>query len=134
MSLFRAYGISESACKFIGSYLSSRQHRVKVGSDKGEWQYLKRGIPQCSVLAPLLFNIFQNDLFYFLVSLCILYNYADDNTLSKSDKDVKVLEYKLGIASQTAIKWFKDNFMKANASKFQVGFFSKDKEIEGIST
>ncbi len=72
-------------------------------------------------------------MFHFLVTLYILYNYADDNTLSKSDKDVKVVEYKLRIASQTAIKWFKDNFMKANAPKFQVAFFSRDKEIEGIT-
>ncbi len=33
----RAYGISESACKFISSYLSSRQQKVNVGGDKGEW-------------------------------------------------------------------------------------------------
>ncbi len=72
-------------------------------------------------------------MFYFLVSLCILFNYADDNTLSKSDKDVKLLEYKLSIASQTAIKWFQDNFMKANAQKFQVAFSSRDKEIEGVT-
>ncbi len=85
----RACGISESACRFISSYLSSRKQRVKVGGDKGEWQYLKCGVLQGFVLEPLHFNIFQNDLFYFLVSLCILYNYADDNTLSKSDKDVK---------------------------------------------
>ncbi len=70
-------------------------------------------------------------MFYFVVSLCILYNYADDNT--KSDKDVNVLEYKLSIASQTAIKWFKDNFMKSNAPKFQVAFFSRDKQIECIT-
>ncbi len=74
----RAYGISESACKFISSYLSPRQHRVKVGGDKGEWQYLKCGVPQGSVLGTFLFNIFQNDLFYFLVSLCILFNYVQE--------------------------------------------------------
>ncbi len=63
--------------------------------------------------------------FIFLLSLCILYNYANDNTLTKSDKVIKVLEYKLNIASQTSIKWFKDNFTKANAPKFQVAFFLK---------
>ncbi len=53
--------------------------------------------------------------------------------MSKSDKDVKVLEYKLSIVPHTAIKWFKDNFMKTNVPKFQVAFFSRDKEIEGIT-
>ncbi len=128
----RAYGISESTCKFISSYLSSRQQRVKVGGDKGEWQYLKCRVPQGPVLGPLLFNIFQNDLLYFLVSQCIIYNY-NDSTWSKNDKDVKVLEYNLSSASQIAIKWFKDNFIKANAPKFKVAFFSRDKEIKGIT-
>ncbi len=119
--------------KLIGSYLSSRQQRVKVGGDKGEWQYLKCWAPQGSVLGPLLFNIFQNDFLFFFVNLCILYIYADDNTLSKIAKDVKMLKYKLSIASETAFKWFKDNVMKANAPKFQVACFSRDKEIEGIT-
>ncbi len=54
--------------KLIGSYLSSRQQRVKVGGDKGEWQYLKCWAPQGSVLGPLLFNIFQNDFLFFLLT------------------------------------------------------------------
>ncbi len=49
----RAYRISESACKFISSYLSSRQQKVKVGVDKWEWQYLKRGVPQGIRTPPL---------------------------------------------------------------------------------
>ncbi len=51
----RAYGISESACKFINSYLSSRHQRVKVGGDKGEWQYLKGVVPQGSVMICFIF-------------------------------------------------------------------------------
>ncbi len=59
----RVYGISESAVKFISSYLSSRQQKVKVGGDKGEWQYLKYFVPHGFVLGPLLFNIFHVVLF-----------------------------------------------------------------------
>ncbi len=132
ISKLRAYGLSESACLFVSSYLSSRQQRVKIAGKRSNWEYIKRGVPQGSVLGPLLFNIFLNDIFYFLNDVCTLYNYADDNTLSYSHKDVKCIEERLSIASKVAIEWFKENFMKANAPKFQVAFFSRNNHIEGI--
>jgi hypothetical protein len=90
-------------------------------------------VPQGSVLGPLLFDIFLNDLFYFVAETSILYNYADDNTLSKSNTDVKVLEEELSVDGCKAIKWFTDNYMKASAPKCQVAFFSRDNTIEGIT-
>ncbi len=103
---------------------------IQVTETKGNGSTLNGGVPQRSVLGPHLFNKFQNDLFHFFVNLCIPYNYADDNTLSKSDKDVKVLENKLNITSQTAIKWFKNNFMKANAPNVQVAFSQEIKKLK----
>ncbi len=44
-----------------------------------------------------------------------------------------MLEYKLSIASQPAIKWFKDNFMKQNAPKFQVAFFQEITKLKVIT-
>ena len=45
------------------------------------WENLKKVVPQGSILGPLLFNVFINELFY-IIDTCPLYNYADDNTLA----------------------------------------------------
>ncbi len=73
-----------------------------------------------------IFNIFLNDPFYFLEGLCQTTNYADDNSLASIDHDINVIKKDLDLASEVTIQWFKDNFMKANASKFQALCVNRD--------
>ena len=77
-----------------------------------------KGVPQGSILGPVLFNIFLNDIFLF-VNKCDLYNYADDNTLSKSDKSLDTVISALEYDSKSLISWFSLNKMQANPEKFQ---------------
>ena len=129
----RAYGVSRDACQLIKSYLCNRLQRVKVASVKSEWTVLPKGVPQGSVLGPLLFNIFLNDIFHDFHDTCSLYNYADDNTLSCSHSDLSVLKTQLEDGMNIALKWFYKNQMKANPSKFQFIVFKNrttDDDIE----
>jgi retron-type reverse transcriptase len=79
------YGMSEQSLNLIKSYLSNRQQCVKIGNTCicSDYQNILKGVPQGSILEPILFNIFINDIFLF-INKSQLYNYADDNTPSYS--------------------------------------------------
>ena len=78
LAKLHAYGVTNSACNFISGYLSFRSQRVKIGQSKSDWLKLRDVFRKGSVLGPLPFTLFVNDLFNFLNALCKLYNYADN--------------------------------------------------------
>ena len=70
---------SKSRARHHRSYLTKRQQRVRLHSKFSTWERMISGVPQGSILGPLLFNIFLSDIFLF-VENSYLSNYADDNT------------------------------------------------------
>ena len=113
-----AYGFSKQALNLINDYLSNRYQRTKVGDKVSKWQELIIGVPQGSVLGPLLFNIYINDLFLFSQHFNMA-NYADDCSpyeFSGSIDDI----IKLQNDSKCLIKWFKSNYLKPNPEKWHL--------------
>ena len=103
----------------ITSILNMSIDQIKINGILSSWSDIQKGVPQGSILEPLLFNVFINDIFYF-VKKGTLYNYADDNTLSYGHPDFNVLTSVLESESNVLINWFKVNKMQANPDKFQV--------------
>ena len=85
----------------------------------------QKGVPQGSILGPLLFNVFINDMPMFIKE-CTLYNYADDNSLSCTSPMIDHVISNLQLDGNRAIKWFTDNRMQANPDKFQFMIISSD--------
>ena len=121
-----AYGFTRLALKYIKSYLRDRKQRVKMNGSYSEWRNINHGVPQGSVLGPLLFNIYINDLFI-SVSNSLICNYADDTTIYVSDYRNEEIIRKLEIDTAILSEWFRDNSMKVNAEKCHLMFFSNTK-------
>ena len=78
-----AYNFDNNSLSFVRSYLANRIQRCKIENHFSNWREITTGVPQGSILGPLLFNIFINDIFQ-SVECSNVFNYADDNTLFSS--------------------------------------------------
>ena len=84
----RLYPSPNTFVSFYSNILTSRKQRTIISDSYSSWQEILSGVPQGSILGPLLFNIDICDLF-FIIEDCDITNYADDNILYLSGKNVE---------------------------------------------
>ena len=127
ISKLHAYGFDLSACTLIATYLSNRLQRVKHYGAKSDWYVLGKGVPQGSILGPLIFNIFLNDLLWGIEGR--IYNYADDNTIAIIGDNAAEVKDRLTKTSELCLRWFLENMLKANPTKFQFMVLDKYQDV-----
>ena len=113
-----AYGIDDNLILYIHSYLLNRKQCVCIDNTLSEFNKVVSGVPQRSIVGPILFNCFLNDFYYFIENANVD-NFADDNTFTTFSQNVRNLTSVLESESDIAIDWFKPNKMIVNPGKFQ---------------
>ena len=119
-----AYGFDLNSLTFFYSYLKNHKQNVKINNTCSIFQSLLSGVPQGSILGPILFNIFMNDLLMSTKN-SELHNFADDNTITSSSGTLSQLIKDLQSEANKATDWFKMNNMIVNPEKFQAIIIDK---------
>ena len=105
----------------IGSLLKDRRFFVEMDGKKSRWKSQKNGLPQGSVLAPTLFNIYTNDQPEFKNIRRFIY--ADDLCLATQAKSFQTIQKRLSSALATLTEYYHQNCLNANPTKTQVCAF-----------
>ena len=113
-----AYGLDNGSLNLLLDYLSFRKQKSKVGSAYSKRSNIRRGIPQGSILGPLLFNIFINDMFM-IIEQSDICNFADDNTLYSCGERLTEIKENLVSDTKSILNWFRLNSLQASPGKFQ---------------
>ena len=112
------YTRSESTVSFIRSFLLNRSQRVVVNTEHSKSGWVECGVPQGSVLGPLLFCIFINDMPLHITNQAVSCDlFADDSSLHTSSSDITTAQFSLQKELNTVVKWSEDNKMIIHPQK-----------------
>ena len=109
--------MSTSVINWFKSYLYERSQSVTIEGNISKSLPLNTGVPQGSILGPLLFIIYTSDLPLCLPSECKLFMYADDSTITCSSSNINEIEDNLNTALGRIYDWCVRNKLTINANK-----------------
>ena len=125
-------GLSDDVVHWFKSYLTKRLNYVQIEDKLSTSSVVTCGVPQGSILGPLLFLIYVNDMSQAVN--CELLLYADDSCLIFSDRDIKNLETSLNINFSSLCNWFVDNKLSIHLGKTESILFGTRRRLNKNGT
>ena len=122
------YGIRGQALNWFKSYLTNRKQFVSIGSSKSSTNQILYGVPQGSILGPLLFIIYINDLPQ-ISDIANFIMYADDANIFLIGENLNEVYDKLITLSDALVKWVDNNGLALNLKKTNYMIFSRQRNL-----
>ncbi len=121
------YGIRGNALQLIESYLTDREQCVQINNVTSDFDVIKHGVPQGSILGPLFFLLYINDIAN-CSSTLTFYLFADDTTIFYSHKNIRELENTINRELIHVTNWLIANKLSLNVGKSNVLLFRRKNE------
>ena len=118
------YGIRGNVNNWFRSYLQDRKQYVSILGFNSAYSTLHHGVPQGSVLGPLLFLIYINDL-HKAIKFSTVYHFADDTNLLRIDNSYNTIQSHVNQDLKCLYKWLLANKISLNIAKTELIFFKK---------
>jgi hypothetical protein len=118
--------------KWFEFYLTDRKQKVSVNGTESNCLTVTCGVPQGSILGPLLFLYYVNDMSISISSDCKLLLYADDSTILFSHRNPDVISEKLGKELQSCSQWLIDNKLSLHLRKTECILFGSKRKLKKV--
>ena len=126
------YSFDSNALTVFKSYLNNRQQSVHIGATESKFNEIKSGVPQGSVLGPILFLLYINDLPLHVKHSQIAL-FADDTTIHGSSKSLESIEENMQKDLDNINKWCDENKMKINENKTNCMLLGTNQRLANLS-
>ena len=128
----KLHAMGVQSTKWFESYLSDRKQKVKVNGTDSNFQTVTCGVPQGSILGPLLFLCYVNDMSASISTDSLLVLYADDSTIAYSHSDPNIISEKMGKELHSCNQWLVDNKLSLHLGKTECILFGSKRKLRKI--